>query len=188
MIDLEYLRRHYADLSDEALREIDRDDLVEAARRCYDEEVARRSPARGVRGEAPRAAPAGVDFDEDDATAACVCAFGEHPATDAAGEASEAMGVLEAAGIPGRVAREPGHPAEWRVLVPGSRELEAMSVLDCQIFNPKLEAAWRAHFDEMADEDLRRLSPAAICGGLLDRAERLRRAYEEALERRGPAT
>src|SRR5579862_7642631 len=40
--DPEYLRRHYSTLSDEALLEIDRDDLVEVARNILDSEVARR--------------------------------------------------------------------------------------------------------------------------------------------------
>ena len=38
----EDLRRQYADLSDEALLDVDRQDLVELARTCYDEELARR--------------------------------------------------------------------------------------------------------------------------------------------------
>ena len=38
-IDLEQIRRHYASLSDEALLDIDRDDLTEAAQqRCFDAE------------------------------------------------------------------------------------------------------------------------------------------------------
>lgn len=32
-------RKYYASLSDEGLREIDRDDLIDAARSCYDEEI-----------------------------------------------------------------------------------------------------------------------------------------------------
>jgi hypothetical protein len=35
-------RQHYASLSEEGLREIDRADLTDAARDCYDEELARR--------------------------------------------------------------------------------------------------------------------------------------------------
>ena len=34
--------QHFSELGDEALLEVRRDDLVEAARTCYDEEVARR--------------------------------------------------------------------------------------------------------------------------------------------------
>ena len=43
-INLEDLRRHYASLSDEALREIDRSELVELAQQCYDQELAQREP------------------------------------------------------------------------------------------------------------------------------------------------
>ena len=45
-IDPKYLREQYASLSDDALMAIDRAELVEAAQRCYDDEVARRRPAR----------------------------------------------------------------------------------------------------------------------------------------------
>jgi hypothetical protein len=38
-VDPEYLRRYYGSLSDEALMEIDRADLVEIAQNCYDHEV-----------------------------------------------------------------------------------------------------------------------------------------------------
>ena len=41
-VDLEYLRQHYASLSDDALLEINRADLVEAAQKCYDHELAAR--------------------------------------------------------------------------------------------------------------------------------------------------
>ena len=41
-LDPEYLRHHYASLSDEALLELDRSELVETAQKCYDEELIRR--------------------------------------------------------------------------------------------------------------------------------------------------
>ena len=41
-INIEDLRRHYASLSDQALRAIDRTELVEIARGCYDQELAQR--------------------------------------------------------------------------------------------------------------------------------------------------
>jgi phosphatidylserine/phosphatidylglycerophosphate/cardiolipin synthase-like enzyme len=40
--DPEYLRRHYASLSDEALLAIDRTELVETAQQSYDDELERR--------------------------------------------------------------------------------------------------------------------------------------------------
>jgi hypothetical protein len=41
-VDIDDFRRRYAELSDEALLELDRDDLVDLARDCYDAELARR--------------------------------------------------------------------------------------------------------------------------------------------------
>jgi PhnB protein len=41
-VNLEDIRRQYADLSDEGLLEIDREDLVDLARQCYDAELASR--------------------------------------------------------------------------------------------------------------------------------------------------
>ena len=41
-VSAEDFRRQYAGLSDEALLDVDRRDLVEVARTCYDEELARR--------------------------------------------------------------------------------------------------------------------------------------------------
>src|SRR5271166_5482493 len=51
-VDPKYLREQYASLSDDALRAINRADLVEAAQRCYDDEVARRRAARHENPEA----------------------------------------------------------------------------------------------------------------------------------------
>jgi hypothetical protein len=41
-LDPEYLRQHYASLSDEAILAIDRADLVEMAQMIFDDEVGRR--------------------------------------------------------------------------------------------------------------------------------------------------
>ena len=57
-VDPEYLRRHYASLSDEGLAEIDRAELVDAARRRYDDEVGqRRLKARVDEVELPASQP-----------------------------------------------------------------------------------------------------------------------------------
>lgn len=45
-VDLDDFRRRYAELSDEALLELDRDELVDLARDCYDAELARRGLRR----------------------------------------------------------------------------------------------------------------------------------------------
>ena len=45
-LKIEDLRRHYASLSDEALRAINRTELVEIAQQCYDQELAQREPLK----------------------------------------------------------------------------------------------------------------------------------------------
>lgn len=45
-VSIEEIRRQYADLSDEGLLEIEPEDLMEQARKCYDEELARRGLTR----------------------------------------------------------------------------------------------------------------------------------------------
>ena len=72
---------------------------------------------------------------------------------------------------------------EYSVMVPGALILEATSVLDREIFNPKAEAEWRIHFEMLSDEDLRALTET-ICAGLLDRVKRLKRAYDQEIARR----
>lgn len=47
-IDLDDFRRRYAELSDEALLDLERDDLVDLARDCYDAELARRGLRRAL--------------------------------------------------------------------------------------------------------------------------------------------
>jgi hypothetical protein len=87
-IDPQELERHYASLSDEALLEVNRDDLVEVAQGCLDRELARR-------GLSPKNADAEIDgaFTEDDpAVAVSNYTYPE--------EASEARDALETSGIP----------------------------------------------------------------------------------------
>ena len=52
-VSAEELRQHYASLSDEALRSLDRSDLVDLARECYDVELARRGLIRKPDAEVP---------------------------------------------------------------------------------------------------------------------------------------
>jgi PhnB protein len=52
-VSIEDIRRQYAELSDEGLLEIEREDLVEQARQCYDEEMARRRLKRPALAPAP---------------------------------------------------------------------------------------------------------------------------------------
>ncbi len=189
------LRQYYSSLSDEMLLDIDPADLTDAARRCYDSEFAKR-------GLSPDAAPP-LPADDHVVTnsevepdwlefAACPCSFTDAPGSHHGPDAGRAREVLLAAGIPCHLSvispdpRNEDSPRfdEYRVLVPASLNLKAISVLDLEIFNADLEADWRTHFTDLPDEDLRALNPEVLCAGLLDRVERLTRAYNDELARR----
>jgi hypothetical protein len=188
------LRRYYASVSDEMLLEIDPASLTDAARRCYESEFAKR-------GLSPDAGPLPAEEYLEDSFevepdwmeyAACPCSFTAVPGSNHAHDAERAREVLRAAGIPCHLSVvSPDPPAEaaqrfdeYRALVPASLNLKAISVLDKEIFNADLEADWRAHFAELSDEELRALNPEIICAGLLDRVERLKRAYTDEMARR----
>lgn len=207
-LDTEQLRRQYAALSDEAFDEIDRADLVEAAQKCYDEELARREAAVAAPLETDEEPGGALDDGEDDhgpalamdpgeepewlEEAACACSYTAHPGTHIAPDAELARDVLLEAGIPCYVEYQETEPpstppqthAEFRVLVPGKLNLRAASVLDKEIFNQEVEAAWRTHFEGLSDEDLRALNPRVVLAGLRDRVERLTRVYQEEVARR----
>jgi hypothetical protein len=208
-INPEYLRRHYATLSDEALLAIDRDELVAVAQKCYDEEVARRGPlprkdAEHWTSHHTRVRPldrledqtgsegdseiSGIDGPEWLEGAACACAFSIQPSNDAAADAGAAREVLEAAGIPCHLAAHELAPIaaqrEYRVMVPGKFSLLATSILDREIFNAEIEAEWKTHFAELSSDELRAVEPEVLFGGLLDRIGRVTQAYREEIARR----
>ena len=71
-LDIEFLRQHYAAMSDEELREINREDLVEAARRIYDDEIEGRKasvPAPVRRSSGPKDEEVELDWLDDAAEA-----------------------------------------------------------------------------------------------------------------------
>lgn len=187
--DLKFLREHYASLSDEALLAINRAELVEAAQRCYDEELAKRKPDP----EFDEAVEAGSEPDwlED---AAEVLSRADLPGTLPGAELEDARDALEAAGIPCQlelsemtevkdVSPAPTH--RWRLLVPGALNQRATSVLERDIFNTEFESEWRTHLEMLSDDELRAMDPQEAFCGLFDRVERVTRAYDEELERRG---
>jgi hypothetical protein len=178
------------------LLEIDPASLTDAARACYESEFAKRDLSPD---DVPLPAGPGLEADFDVEPdwieyAACPCSFTAVPGSNHAHDAEHAREVLRAAGIPCHLSvaspdprPEPVHHFdEYRALVPASLNLKAISVLDKEIFNADLEADWRAHFTELSDEELRALNPEIICAGLLDRVERLRRAYTDEIARRRP--
>jgi len=195
-INLEDLRHHYASLSDEGLLEIDRDELTEIARRCYDEEVEQRQltapDATQEEADYQEEAREAVKLDTGDKPdwledAACACSFASDPNGDSSSEVENARDALQAGGIPCHVLfhredppRVDPRPALCiRVMVPGALNLQATSMLDKEIFNPGIEADWRAHLEALSDDELRALNTEIICAGLLDRIKRLRRAYDD---------
>jgi hypothetical protein len=197
-VDLEYLRRHYASLSDEALQELDRKELVETAQKCYDEELARRKPLGLTKSFIPTAdlesqlldgnnKPEWLDNANE--VFSQVDRAGAVPAPDIA----NARDALEAAGIPCYLdisappEEEPPPPTSirlWRLMVPGNLNQRATSILERDIFNPEFEADWKTHLEMLTDEELREMDPKVAFCGLFDRVERVTRAFDEEIARR----
>ena len=117
------------------------------------------------------------------------------PGLPVAEEAAKARSVLRAAGIPAHIVTKPAE--EWEenwplheycVMVPGALHLHAASVLDQAIFSPMEEATLRIHLEALTDEQIRALDPNIFCAGLLDRAARLKSAYNDEVAKRGLKT
>jgi hypothetical protein len=210
-LDAEYLRQHYSSLTDEALLDIDRAELVELAQRIYDAEVRGRgllAAGAGGRRPAPRPTPEPSDDLRSNDLSVSDEAYdreGEPSWLDEAAEVysvvvgpgtlgseiADARSVLEAAGIPCSVELvempEEKSPARkrWRLMVPGSLNLQATSTLDRDMFNNDFEAEWKTHLETFSDRELLAMSPEVVFCGLFDRVERVSKAYEEELARRG---
>jgi len=186
-LDLEQLRRQYADLTDEALQEIDANELVEAARNCYEAELRKRSlrvPKRAATetlDERTVPVDAEPDWLED---AMSVMSIGDATVLDA-------HGFLDQAGIVSYIAtRPPEGPREapsYDLLVPPGKYLLAVSILDRDFFNPQTELDWKAQFEGLSDDELMDIDADLLVAGLKDRMDRLVRAYEDELLKRGLA-
>jgi hypothetical protein len=190
MIDSNHLRRRFAMLSDQALSEIDRDELVEEAQKCLDQEIANRKLNDPPK--VPEDSPVAVESAWR-TSAVCVCAFSSFPGRADAPKADEARSVLEAAGIPCYIeTREvdpdsalPRPAYDLDVMVPAALLLRATSVLDTQIFNIEQQETWRRHLQELSDANLRAIRIEDVIDGFLDRAERLKHEYQEEMRQRG---
>ena len=202
-VDPEYLREYFASLSDEALLEINREELVKTAQECYDNELSQRELASGpgvqradgqhdVAGSQHEAPGAG---DEPDwlEEAAEVYSRVDVPGTGPTSDVVDARDALEAAGIScyldlfeipeeKSAFQKPTH--RWRLMVPGNLNLHAMSVLERDIFNAEFEAEWKTHLETLSDEELRTMTPRSAFCGLFDRVERVTKAYDEEIARR----
>ncbi len=211
--DPTYLRDHYGALSDEALLAIDRSELVEIAQSCYDAEMARRGLTRrpAARRAAADVSAAGRDeapaegFEAEwrepdtgeppewlaDATEVySVTVRQHHPDEQRMADARE---ILESAGIPcypelvelsAEEKRADSGTHRWRLMVPWQLSFRAVSTLERDLDNAEFEAAWRTHLQACSDDELRSMNPEAVFCGLLDRIERVTKAYEEELARR----
>ncbi len=112
-ITAEDIRAGYRRMSDEELLALDRRELTDLARKCYDEEVDR----RGLASAAPQedGSPAGEIAEAEPWEAAAEC--------ESAGEAWRVQSILESADIPARIVnrKERGVPSGgFQVEVPAS--------------------------------------------------------------------
>ena len=120
--------------------------------------------------------------------AACACSFSVESSPDL----KHIQAVLRAAGIPSYITTNQIEPqgvigrvrSEHAVMVPGALNMHAISILDRDIFNADQEADWRNTLAGLTDGELRMLNPDVFCAGLLDRAARLKKAYEDEMTQR----
>ena len=123
----------------------------------------------------------------------CVFALQMAPGDESASRLDDAVAILEDAGVPCHaVIKEVERPnrqayLEGELLVPTSQHLRATSLLDLHLLNEEVEAEWKGHFGTLSDDELMELEAEDLVAGLLDRAERLKRAYEDELLKRGLA-
>jgi hypothetical protein len=198
-IDTEHLRQRYASLSDDELIAIDRNELTEVAQYCYDREVERRGLSVQERDSIAEDDIAIEDWEENspsveagDDESFVACVFTEHSGESCAADAADARAALEAAGIPSRIetrlveseSTTRRRYMEYQVIVPSALTLHATSVLDKEVFNPKMESDWKTHLESLTDEQLQCLSADSICAGFLDRAARLKKVYINEVRRR----
>lgn len=128
-------RRHFEILSDDALLETNRDDLVEIAKQCFDEEISRRGLNAAddppeIDGEATEPPASGGE----DLVLLATFVSGD--------EVSLVRGLLESASIPSHVVSPLGSLAgiEFRLMVPAAFEEHALEVLEMQISDEDLAA------------------------------------------------
>jgi hypothetical protein len=146
----EDFQRHFEILSDEALLETNRDELVEIARDVYDEEIAR----RGLGPEEGEEAAPESELQPTDAVdeMVLVATFGFPE------EANMARGLLESASIPSQIKNELAAVGgfEASLLVPASFEEQAIEILESQISDEELAAQAEAAGipdEEFAEEE-----------------------------------
>jgi Putative prokaryotic signal transducing protein len=134
-VDLDDFRRRYAELSDEALLELDRDELVDLARDCYDAELAR----RGLRRSSPPATEAQDHGELVEGELVEVAIF------SSSSEADLARALLESAAIPCYLENESAGKTlrvtdGLRLFVPATLLENAREVLETPVSDEELAA------------------------------------------------
>jgi len=144
-IDPEDFKRHYALLSDDALLEMDRDELVDAARPYYDAELAERKLAP------PDTEESGLSCDQNDGPSDGPQLVATFLSLD---EANFARGLLQSADIPCSFENEKA--AAWsgigdiRLMVPAAVYDRACEILETEISEEDLIAQAEA---EASDDE-----------------------------------
>jgi hypothetical protein len=134
-VDLDDFRRRYAELSDEALLELDRDELVDLARDCYDAELSR----RGLRRNSASATEVPNQGELVEGELAEVAIF------SSSSEADLARALLESAAIPCYLENEfAGKTLRvsdgFRLFVPATLLENAREILDAPVSDEELIA------------------------------------------------
>ena len=146
----EDFKRHYALLSDDALLEIDRDELVDAARACYDAELAERNLAEPAAEKSAPSADRGVDAPgPTEGGLEVVATFLSLE------DANLARGLLQSADIPCSLeneymAQRSGNGA-LRLMVPAAAYDQACEILESEISEEDLIAQAEAGAAEAPD-------------------------------------
>ena len=150
-IDPEDFKRHYALLSDDALLEIDRDELVDAARPYYDAELAERKLALPD-AEESASSPDPNDDTRDDAPGQTEDGLQLVATFISLEEANFARGLLQSADIP--CSFENKQAAAWsgigdlRLMVPAAAYDRACEILETEISEEDLIAQAEAEATE----------------------------------------
>ena len=144
-------RQHYELLSDEALLEINADDLVDVARQCLEEEIAQRG-LNVEADDAPEEIAAEPVAGEEDAREVLIATY------TSGDELNLARGLLQSAEIPSRVENPLAVMGgmELRLIVPAAFEEHALEVLGAEISDEELAAQAEAageRVDESEDPD-----------------------------------
>lgn len=150
-VTLDDFRKHFGLLSDEALLETNRDELVDAARQCYDEEVARRGLNAPEREE--EEPPQQQQTHEPEGGPMVLLATYIIPE-----EASFARGLLQSAGVPFMMENElaPLGGFQIQLMVPAAYESDAREILESELTEEELAAQAEAaggFGEEAADEE-----------------------------------